>query len=610
MLTYSQLSYFDDVLVNCLIDKVYYWAEIRKVREYKPIRGVPVETVLDILTTDIIGKDSNPQRAVKRFVELPSVTTFLGRFQDRAVRQEFEKHVKRYMQIYSMDCGFDIEVTDRYKSRSQALEACVISRRMFKEGEELKHLSGILVELTAEEEDELNMSKDKDFSIINSSRRGANCLMLGPARFVNHDCQANARFVSNGMNMNIYATRAIAVGEEITVQYSENYFGKKNRECLCFTCEKLERNGFSKVPPPQSEDDSEEESIFSRASTAGTETTACTESCTPPSPSVEPGEQFNGKSKPQVHYVQPAVSVHDMLEGIGDEECLARLEVINSVGLRPLLFGIKPPTVMATSNVVNKQDANKLKQDMHPESEPKRTLRARTSRPDTIAEAESFETLLRRYFSLPFTTDPTDILKCDNCRVPFVKVQAIALKTRKLVNRLCPRCNRHAILYNAAWPSVVRLEHKIELYKSEYDLTASSSDSNSDSELRKRSYNKSKRRLAPAVSNTVIRSSPRKLSTWLKQRLKQESQPPPRTKRSTVDSKSDSTKSEDPPKRKRGRPRKDSTSSITPSPKRVKTKPYIKPERTSTRILERRISRELVSGPRRRRPSLKLREEQ
>jgi hypothetical protein len=43
--------------------------------------------------------------------------------------------------------------------------------------------------------------------------------------------------------------RNIRVGEEITVFYSDNYFGEDNRECLCRHCEDLGQNGWSQDLP-------------------------------------------------------------------------------------------------------------------------------------------------------------------------------------------------------------------------------------------------------------------------------------------------------------------------------------------------------------------------
>ena len=98
-------------------------------------------------------------------------------------------------------------------------EAAVTARRYIKKGEVVKYLCGIQVVMTEEEEAHIKSSR-RDFSIVISSRSGAASLFLGPARFANHDCGANARLRTTGSaGMEIYAIQDIEVGDEITVSY-------------------------------------------------------------------------------------------------------------------------------------------------------------------------------------------------------------------------------------------------------------------------------------------------------------------------------------------------------------------------------------------------------
>jgi histone-lysine N-methyltransferase SUV420H len=115
--------------------------------------------------------------------------------------------------------------------------------------------------MTEEEEQHMKSSR-RDFSIVVSSRNKSASLFLGPARFANHDCGANARLMTTGSaGMEIIAVRDIEIGEEITVSYGksshssdarkfliletgENYFGEDNCECLCVTCEENCQNGW------------------------------------------------------------------------------------------------------------------------------------------------------------------------------------------------------------------------------------------------------------------------------------------------------------------------------------------------------------------------------
>ncbi|KAI9017509.1 hypothetical protein BC832DRAFT_527031, partial [Gaertneriomyces semiglobifer] len=145
------------------------------------------------------------------------------------------RHAKRYLAMYHPSAGFEVAQTQRYKT-SGKVEACLIATRDFKSGDEIRHCTGVMANLSEQEEEYL---LNCDFSVIYSSKRACNCLFLGPARFVNHDCKPNCQFIVGGNNViSFKVLRDIAAGDEITTYYSDNYFGKNNCECLCETCER------------------------------------------------------------------------------------------------------------------------------------------------------------------------------------------------------------------------------------------------------------------------------------------------------------------------------------------------------------------------------------
>lgn len=158
-------------------------------------------------------------------------------------KADFVQHLRRYLRIYMLDCPWEVSTTNRYTIVTH--EACVIARRYIKRNETIKYLSGIQINITPEEEKEITVRK-KDFSIVVSSRKKCTSLFMGPARFANHDCRANAKLMTTGHStIEIVASRPIEVGEEITVTYSDCYFGENNCECLCRTCEQELRNGWA-----------------------------------------------------------------------------------------------------------------------------------------------------------------------------------------------------------------------------------------------------------------------------------------------------------------------------------------------------------------------------
>ncbi|KAF2144139.1 uncharacterized protein K452DRAFT_306760 [Aplosporella prunicola CBS 121167] len=255
-LTLSQLANYDDLATDALVDRVYFWTTIRKNRmRYSACRGLHEEDIAKILRdTVIINKD--PAKAMDQLLEQPGLKKYLQRLGTKDEKEHFKRHLRKYVNIYMPDCPWEVSTTNRYTIVSH--EASVVARKEIKKNEVIKYLCGIQVAMTKEEEETLDLNK-RDFSIVMSSRKKAPSLFLGPARFANHDCEANARLTTAGPNgMAIVSKRDIEVGEEITVSYGEDYFGEDNCECLCATCEKYRRNGWGPTKDSDSETTAEE----------------------------------------------------------------------------------------------------------------------------------------------------------------------------------------------------------------------------------------------------------------------------------------------------------------------------------------------------------------
>ena len=236
--------------------QVYYWSTIRKLKaNYHACRGVHEETVCKILQDHVvIEKDAIT--AHQELLRLSGLAKFLKSLKTEDEKEHFERHLRKYVNIYLPDCPFEVDTTHRYTVMTA--EACIKARRKIKKGEAIKYLSGIQVEMTEKEEKEL--STRTDFSIVLSSRRKRPSLFLGPARFANHDCDSNARLNTTGAHgIHIVARKDIAIGEEITVTYGEDYFGIDNSECLCGTCESQRRNGWDPLGPLLPSDSSDDE---------------------------------------------------------------------------------------------------------------------------------------------------------------------------------------------------------------------------------------------------------------------------------------------------------------------------------------------------------------
>lgn len=222
--------------------QVYFWTTIRKNRsKYNLTRGFSEDDICSILLHDVIvGKD--PQKAESSLLQLAGFKKYFHLLKTEREKEDFRRHMRKYINMWLPDCPFEVSTTNRYTIVTQ--EASTTARRSIKQGDTIKYLCGNLVAMTPEEETDLDLTR-RDFSIVMSSRKKTPSLFLGPARFSNHDCNANARLVTRGSDgMQVYAVRNIRVGEEITVNYGENYFGEGNCECLCGTCEAEGRGGW------------------------------------------------------------------------------------------------------------------------------------------------------------------------------------------------------------------------------------------------------------------------------------------------------------------------------------------------------------------------------
>lgn len=280
-LTLAQIAAYDDILTDALVDHVsrgrcqlcgsygqngpltkiqtFYWTTIPKNRtSYHPSRNIREEEITKIIKAHLIVDPDMPV-AEEKLLATTGLNKFCASLRTPKEKEDFKAHLRRYMSIYLPDCPFEVNATNRYTIVSA--EACITARRFIKRNETIKYLSGIQVVVTPEEEAEI-ASRKKDFSLVVSSRSKSTSLFMGPARFANHDCEANARLVTRGQaGIEIIACKDIEVGEEITVTYSESYFGEDNCDCLCQTCENNLTNGWQQEGTPSIQKSIEEDLV-------------------------------------------------------------------------------------------------------------------------------------------------------------------------------------------------------------------------------------------------------------------------------------------------------------------------------------------------------------
>ncbi|XP_058810326.1 histone-lysine N-methyltransferase KMT5B-B-like [Phymastichus coffea] len=142
--------------------------------------------------------------------------------------------IRFYLQTISIQSPVRIEKCSTYKSENNGLK--VVAKNDIPKGVQLRCLSGICKVMDPVRE-ELLKKKNFNFSIIECSRLKNPVLMLGTAAFLNHDCQPNCTYLVCSKKLLIIKT-ITDIMIRTSHYYGENYFGQKNKNCECYTCEK------------------------------------------------------------------------------------------------------------------------------------------------------------------------------------------------------------------------------------------------------------------------------------------------------------------------------------------------------------------------------------
>lgn len=449
------------------------------------------------------------------FLALPGIKRFLSKF-DNPRQMLFMHYCLLYLKIYQSSCSFEINVTDRYPSRANEdevdtnkdekqaneeenssephLEGCVVAKHLIKKGEHIPYLEGWLAGL--EDDVDQTFQGETDFSIIHTSRNGNANLLLGPARFVNHDCNPNCSFSRKGKKISLRAIKEIHVGQEVTVTYAKNYFGYRNRECRCVSCEIRGVNGFGSPNEYPSDDDSSDTDFLTklkrrnrksyRLNLAAAENLAG--SGTDPDAGISPAVaadpvdseislQSSRSPSAGVEVDTPATSIEpdpvapsfskfDTPKDVPLKRRLRQREgFLGAIEDRLFKFSFDDDDENFTNT---REEWKQVCRGLSKEDRDVYTLHDYIFH--KLSDQGRFKDLQRFYFSSPIDADLDLTLDCVNCGSPFFGPDD-RVAPRRLPTRMCPRCHRHAVVFNAYWPSTEALDEKIELLRA-WDFTS------------------------------------------------------------------------------------------------------------------------------------------
>ncbi|TBU42836.1 hypothetical protein BD309DRAFT_1081132 [Dichomitus squalens] len=253
------LSRDDDFLSHLLVEKLGTGGFPLVVHKMDPSRRLPKTDPEDLMkiVRRLVAFKGPSQTAIRQAVDdllsLAAVRYYVRSYTQKQINA-FATHASRYFELYLPSGSIEIAHTSRYSHRTGKSELCILATRPLVPGTVISELKGSMADLTEEEDKELkgtdigrpeSVGIRRDFSVIHSKQLKKNHLFLGPARFVNHDCDHNVELFREGRYITFRVIKHIGVGEEVTAHYGDGYFGRNNRHCLCQTCEFNGRGGYA-----------------------------------------------------------------------------------------------------------------------------------------------------------------------------------------------------------------------------------------------------------------------------------------------------------------------------------------------------------------------------
>ncbi|GFQ87557.1 histone-lysine N-methyltransferase KMT5B-A [Trichonephila clavata] len=218
------------------------------------------ENILKNIVNDFFHNHQDYEKAYNQLISIEWVVTCIHEWtEDR--KQRFKNHVFNYLRAFDVNSGYHMFPCTRYSMESFA-GAKICATKKWNVAEKIMGLVGCIAQLSEDDENRLLIPGINDFSVMYSYRKCLSQLWLGPAAFINHDCNPNCEFVATGKNIRIQVIRDIEVGDEITCSYGTNFFDENNSLCECETCERLHMGAFKSNIAPDVENANEDSDTY------------------------------------------------------------------------------------------------------------------------------------------------------------------------------------------------------------------------------------------------------------------------------------------------------------------------------------------------------------